>query len=88
MYITFSILNEKKIKQDLDENWLVVSEAIQTILRREGFKNPYELLKDLTRKNKNIGKNEIKDFINSLKINNKVKKELLKINPENYTGKS
>ena len=75
-------------KQDLDENWLVVSEAIQTILRREGFKNPYELLKNLTRKNKIVGESEIKDFINSLKINNKVKKELLKIKPENYTGKS
>ena len=82
------IVNELRIKQDLDENWLVVSEAIQTILRREGFKNPYELLKNLTRKNKIVGESEIKDFINSLKINNKVKKELLKIKPENYTGKS
>ena len=81
------IVNEFRIKQDLDENWLVVSEAIQTILRREGFKNPYELLKNLTRKNKIVGESEIKDFINSLKINNKVKKELLKIKPENYTGK-
>ncbi len=82
------IVNEKKIKEDLDKNWLVVSEAIQTILRREGFENPYELLKDLTRKNKYIGENEIKSFINSLKISNKIKKELLKINPQNYTGKS
>ena len=82
------IVNTNAIKQDLDKNWLVVSEAIQTILRREGFKNPYELLKDLTRKNKHIGKIEIKDFINSLKINDKLKKELLKINPNNYTGKS
>jgi len=81
------IVNEKKIKQDLDKNWLVVSEAIQTILRREGFENPYELLKDLTRNNKYIGENEIKNFINSLKTNNTIKKELLKIKPENYTGK-
>ncbi len=82
------IVNENKIKQDLDDNWLVVSEAIQTILRREGFNNPYELLKNLTRKNKNIGESEIKNLINSLKIDEKIKKELLKINPENYTGKS
>ena len=82
------IVNENKIKQDLDDNWLVVSEAIQTILRKEGFNNPYELLKNLTRKNKNIGKSEIKNFIKSLAIHEKIKKELLKINPENYTGKS
>ncbi len=82
------IVNENKIKEDLDKNWLVVSEAIQTILRREGFENPYELLKDLTRKNKYIGEKEIKSFINSLQISNTIKKELLKINPQNYTGKS
>jgi len=82
------IVNENKIKEDLEKNWLVVSEAIQTILRREGFENPYELLKDLTRKNKYIGEKEIKSFINSLEISNTIKKELLKINPQNYTGKS
>ena len=82
------IVNEDKIKEDLDKNWLVVSEAIQTILRREGFKNPYEQLKNLTRNNKHVGEKEIKLFINSLKINNKLKNELMKIKPDNYTGKS
>ena len=82
------IVNEDKIKEDLDKNWLVVSEAIQTILRREGFNNPYEQLKNLTRNNKHVGEKDIKLFINSLKINNKLKNELLKIKPDNYTGKS
>ena len=82
------LINKPKISEDLDNNWAVVAEAIQTILRREGFNNPYELLKNLTRKNKNIGESEIKNLINSLKIDEKIKKELLKINPENYTGKS
>ena len=82
------IVNEEKIKEDLDKNWLVVSEAIQTILRREGFNNPYEQLKNLTRNNKYVGEKEIKLFINSLKINNKLKDELMKIKPDNYTGKS
>ena len=82
------IVNEDKIKEDLDKNWLVVSEAIQTILRREGFKNPYEQLKNLTRNNKHVSEKEIKLFINSLKINNKLKNELMKIKPDNYTGKS
>ena len=82
------IVNEEKIKKDLNENWLIISEAIQTILRREGFKNPYELLKNLTRNNKYVGKDEIIIFINSLKIDSKIKEELLKISPNNYTGKS
>lgn len=82
------IVNEDKIKEDLDKNWLVVSEAIQTILRREGFNNPYEQLKNLTRNNKHVSEKEIKLFINSLKINNKLKNELMKIKPDNYTGKS
>ena len=60
----------------------------KNFLRKEGYNNPYELLKNLTRKNKNIGKSEIKNFIKSLAIHEKIKKELLKINPENYTGKS
>ena len=81
------LVNEQKIKEDLSNNWLVVSEGIQTILRREGFEKPYELLKELTRNNNKIGKLEIKNFINSLKLNTKVKEELLKIKPENYTGK-
>ena len=82
------IVNEKKIQEDLNKNWLVISEAIQTILRREGFKNPYELLKNLTRKNQNVEKKDIHDFINSLRVSKKLKKELLQITPENYTGKS
>ena len=81
------LVNEQKIKEDLSNNWLVVSEGIQTILRREGFERPYELLKELTRNNNKIGELEIKNFINSLKVNKKVKEELLKIKPENYTGK-
>ena len=72
----------------MDKNWLVVSEAIQTILRREGFNNPYEQLKNLTRNNKHVSEKKIKLFINSLKINNKLKNELMKIKPDNYTGKS
>ena len=81
------LVNEQKIKEDLSNNWLVVSEGIQTILRREGFEKPYELLKELTRNNNKIGELEIKNFINSLKVNKKVREELLKIKPENYTGK-
>ena len=81
------LVNEQKIKEDLSNNWLVVSEGIQTILRREGFEKHYELLKELTRNNNKIGELEIKNFINSLKVNKKVKEELLKIKPENYTGK-
>ena len=81
------LVNEQKIKEDLGNNWLVVSEGIQTILRREGFEKPYELLKELTRNNNKVGELEIKNFINSLKVNEKVKEELLKIKPENYTGK-
>ena len=80
------ILNEEKIKQGLEDNWAVVAEAIQTILRREGFPKPYEKLKELTRKNKKIDKKAISEFIKKLKVSNKVKDELLKISPENYTG--
>ena len=65
----------------------MISEAIQTILRREGFKNPYELMKNLTRGNQKIKENEIINFIQSLPVSEKIKKELLKINPKNYTGK-
>ena len=65
-----------------------ISEAIQTILRREGVKNPYEQLKKLTRQNKNIQKKEIQKFIDSLKVSDAVKKELNNISPDNYTGKS
>ena len=82
------IVNKDKIKEDLLNNWGIVAEAIQTILRREGVDKPYEKLKKLTRKNKHIEQKEIHEFINSLKISNKVKEELRKITPSNYTGKS
>ena len=82
------IVNTITINNDLNSNWGIVAEAIQTILRREGIEKPYELLKKLTRKNKNIQKQDIKYFIDSLKVSESVKKELNKINPENYTGKS
>jgi len=80
------ILNEDKLKKDLDENWAVVAEAIQTILRREGYSKPYEALKDLTRTNAKIGEKQIKNFIDKLKVSAKVKTELKKITPHNYTG--
>ena len=80
------IVNKEKISVDLNNNWAVVAEAIQTILRREGYPEPYEALKSLTRVNSNISKEEIHNFINKLDVNNNIKKELLKITPENYTG--
>src|SRR3989339_1104670 len=80
------ILNEDKIKTDLEANWSVVAEAIQTILRREGYPKPYEALKDLTRTNHKIDKNVIHEFINSLAVTDDVKEELKKITPQNYTG--
>jgi adenylosuccinate lyase len=80
------ILNEEKIQQDLDNNWAVVSEAIQTILRRENYPKPYEALTQLTRTNTHIDKQMIVDFIDNLNVPAKVKAELNKITPENYTG--
>ena len=74
------------IENDLDNNWAVVSEAIQTVLRRENIPNPYELLKDLTRGNNDISKESIAKFINNLPVSDKVKKELLSISPHNYLG--
>ncbi len=79
-------LNEAAIKQDLDDNWAVVAEAIQTVLRREGYPKPYEALKDLTRKNEKITEKAIRDFIETLDISDKVKFELKQISPFNYTG--
>jgi adenylosuccinate lyase len=79
-------VNNDMIHADLENNWAVVAEAIQTILRREGYPNPYELLKDLTRKNEKIGREEIHGFIDSLKVPDKLKKELKAISPHNYTG--
>ena len=81
------VLNNKKIQEDLNNNWAVVAEAIQTILRREKYPNPYEALKALTRKNETITKNSIHSFINSLKIPVSLKKELKAITPGNYTGR-
>ncbi len=80
------ILNQTKIEQDLEDNWAVVAEAIQTILRREGFPKPYEKLKELTRTNEKINEKAIKEFIKKLKLPDGVKEELLNITPDNYTG--
>ncbi|WP_417886768.1 adenylosuccinate lyase [Zunongwangia sp.] len=80
------LLNKEKLHADLEANWAVVAEAIQTILRREGFKNPYETLKGLTRTNEKINKKSIADFIETLDVNEAVKKELRVITPQNYTG--
>jgi len=81
-------IGKETIEKDLNENWAVISEAIQTILRREKISNPYELLKDLTRNNEKITKESISKFINDLPINQKIKNELLKITPKNYIGNS
>ena len=80
------LINKNKIASDLEQNWAVVAEAIQTILRREGYPNPYEALKGLTRTNSVINSNSISEFINNLDISDKVKEELKKITPSNYTG--
>jgi adenylosuccinate lyase len=80
------LLNESAIRKDLEENWAVVAEAIQTILRREFFPNPYEALKDLTRKNEVVNQETIHQFIDTLAIDDSVKKELKQITPQNYTG--
>ena len=80
------VVNKQKITEDLEKNWIVISEAIQTILRREGVDKPYELLKDLTRNNAKIDEKVFIDFISQLSISENVKKELLSITPFNYTG--
>jgi adenylosuccinate lyase len=80
------LLNERKIASDLEQNWAVVAEAIQTILRREGYPNAYEALKGLTRTNAAITKESIAEFIDTLEVNNNIKKELKNITPSNYTG--
>ena len=79
-------VNEIAINNDIEDNWIVVSEAIQTILRREGFSNPYEILKDLTRDNNKINKLTLHKFIDTLDIDDKVKVDLKQITPHNYTG--
>ena len=80
------ILNESKLKADLENNWAVVAEAIQTVLRRENYPQPYEALKELTRGKNAIDKNAMHGFISSLKISAALKKELKAITPHNYTG--
>lgn len=82
------ILNEQKINEDLDNNWAVVAEAIQTILRRENYPEPYEALKALTRNNTALNRNNIHTFIDSLVVSSAIKKELKNITPQNYIGGS
>ncbi len=79
-------LNEAAIQADLEENWAVVAEAIQTVLRRENFPKPYEALKDLTRTNSKITEKSISEFISNLPISSELKAELSAITPFNYTG--
>ncbi len=81
-------LNQAAINQDLEENWAVVAEAIQTILRREGYPKPYEALKELTRKNEKVTESSIKAFIEELNVSEKTKYELKQITPFSYTGVS
>ncbi len=80
------ILNEDKLRADLDGTWAVVAEAIQTILRREAYPHPYEALKALTRTNKKMSEETIHEFINTLDVSDEVKSELMAITPQNYTG--
>ena len=80
------LLNEAAFDADLENNWAVVAEAIQTILRREGYPKPYEALKGLTRKNEAVTKNTVHDFVDTLDISATLKDELKKITPQNYTG--
>ena len=80
------LLNESALQKDLEDNWAVVAEAIQTILRREGIPNPYEMLKDLTRSNEQITAESIQTFISQLDISSSLKEELNQITPQNYTG--
>lgn len=80
------LLNKGKFEQDLENNWAVVAEAIQTILRREGYPNPYEALKGLTRTNEKINRTSISNFIDTLEVSAAIKTELKQITPSNYTG--
>ena len=82
------ILNKEAFEKDLENNWAVVAEAIQTILRREGYPKPYEALKDLTRTNSVITKDSMHIFINGLTVSAEVKAELLKITPQNFVGQN
>ena len=80
------LVNTEKINHDLEQNWAVVAEAIQTILRKEGYPNPYEALKELTRTNSTISQESIQQFIDQLDIDANLKKKLNSITPFNYTG--
>ena len=80
------LLNEGAISADLEANWAVVAEAIQTILRREGYPNPYEALKELTRTNTQINADTIAEFVHTLQVSDSVKEEIKKVSPSNYTG--
>ncbi|MDZ4285517.1 MAG: adenylosuccinate lyase, partial [Candidatus Sungbacteria bacterium] len=80
------VLNPDKIHQDLDENWAVVAEAIQTILRKHKYPNPYEALKNLTRTHQKITRESLAEFIDTLDIAENLKSELKQISPFNYTG--
>jgi adenylosuccinate lyase len=82
------LLNTEVIERDLEDNWAVVAEAIQTILRREAYPNPYEALKDLTRVNRKIDREVIHEFIDNLEVSEDIKNELKHITPHNYTGVS
>jgi adenylosuccinate lyase len=80
------LLNEEMINRDLEDNWSVVAEAIQTILRREAYPNPYEALKELTRVNRKIDQSVFHEFIGQLAVSDEIREELRKITPQNYTG--
>ena len=80
------LLNNEVIDRDLEDNWAVVAEAIQTILRREAYPNPYEALKDLTRVNRKIDRQVMHEFIDNLEVSQAIKDELKKNTPHNYTG--
>jgi adenylosuccinate lyase len=81
------LLNEAKLNEDLEKNWMVVAEAIQNILRREGFDKPYEALLNLTRGKASVTKSDIHEFIDGLAVTDAVKEELKEISPQNYVGK-
>jgi adenylosuccinate lyase len=80
------LLNEPKFAEDLENNWAVVAEAIQTILRREAYPNAYEALKGLTRTNEKINRQSISNFIETLDVSEEVKEEMRAVSPSNYTG--
>ena len=80
------VVNTAKIEDDLNANWAVVAEAIQTILRKEGFPNPYEALKELTRTNATVNREAIHQFVENLEVDDHIKTKLKTITPFNYTG--